>query len=128
MSNQWENYDDFKEGTPNKTDTRTEYELFRDIARSGRYITPKKNQEAEFGKDYDVPSSTRKKKPKKPVQKSAAKPVRTPEQKAMINREKKEREQKIIQKGEGNGIEHFLAGGNRKTRRNKKAGKTRRRR
>jgi len=41
---------------------------------------------------------------------------------------KKEREQKIIQKGEGKGIEHFLAGGKRKTRRNKKAGKTRRRR
>ena len=54
----WGNYDDFKEGTPNMTDTRTEDELFRDIARR----IPKKNQEAEFGKDYHVPSSTRKKK------------------------------------------------------------------
>ena len=114
--------------TPNKTDTRTEYELFRDIARSGRYITPKKNQEAEFGKDYHVPSSTRKKNPKKPAQKPEQTPEQTPEQKAKIKREKKEREQKIIQKGEGKGIEHFLAGGKRKTRRNKKAGKTRRRR
>ena len=41
---------------------------------------------------------------------------------------KKEREQKIIQKGEGKGIGYFFAGGKRKTRRNKKAGKTRRRR
>lgn len=118
----------FLKNTPNKTDTRTEDQLIVDIARSGRYITPKNNQEAEFGKDYDVPSSTRKKNPKKPVQKSAAKPVQTPEQKAKIKREKKEREQTIIQKGEGKGIEHFFAGGKRKTRRNKKAGKTRRRR
>ena len=115
--------------TPNMTDTRTEVQLFEDIPLSGRYITPKKNQEAEFGKDYHVPSSTHKKKPKKSAQKSAQKRVQTPEQKAKIKREKKEREQTIIREGKGKGIEHFLAtGGKRKTRRNKKPGKTRRRR